>query len=208
MPISAGASEQDLELYLTGFFRGGKDSVLDAHIIERGTCVIHSVKSGDDFIRGPAAPGFEPGTHNEREMRSERGFVTNDSALLQILSPFSEDHLRVCVVYVSKNGLGVHMPLSVMPGSRVKIKMKHYIAFGESRYCVVAPKGFLVGIQLHDSISTCIPPASTRPEDVIDVESGASLPPTEQKNVKRFGTTGASQLRCLAPGDRALLRRE
>jgi hypothetical protein len=144
MTTSAGAREHDLELYLTGFFQGGKDSALDAHIDEHEACVISSFKSGDDFVCEPLAPNVEPAIYNEIEMQSERGFDTNDSALLQILSPFSENDLHVRVVFVSKNGLGVYTPVSVMPGSHVKIKMKEGIAFGESRYCVVAPKGFLV----------------------------------------------------------------
>jgi hypothetical protein len=91
--------------------------------------------------------------------------VTSNSALLQILNPFSDKSWYVQVLDVSKHGLGLWMPTGLMPGSDVKLRMKDYVAFGNARYCIVTIEGFLVGVKLHEQIPCRMLPERARTED-------------------------------------------
>jgi hypothetical protein len=140
--------EQDFELYLTGLIPNGKASVIEAHLGECESCVV-KLSNADDSLSKRARPSS---TQLKEERRDPR-FATDGPGVLQIVSPFSAECLDVRVVDVSKNGLRLHIEVVVLPGSLVKVRMKDYIGFGESRYCVRSDKGFFVGVQLHDYIA-------------------------------------------------------
>ncbi len=148
MATSEHVYEQDFELYLTGRIPNGKASVIEAHLGECESCVVKLSNADDSLSKraGSSSTQF-------KEARRDPRFATDGPGVLQIVSPFSAECLDIRVVDVSKNGLRLHVDVSVLPGSLVKVRMKDYIGFGESRYCVRSDKGFFVGVQLHDYIA-------------------------------------------------------
>jgi len=165
MPNSEHVYEQDFELYRTEFVRTAKDPALEIHLSESKHCVV-SLSESDDGVCERTAPSMKLATKAGKERRSEPHFLTNDSALLQILNPFSDKCWHVRVLDVSQDGLVLWMPTAPMPGSDVKVRMEEYVAFGNIRYCVLATEGFSVGIQLHDYIRCCPVPGRIRTEDI------------------------------------------
>jgi hypothetical protein len=165
MPYCEHVYEQDFECYRTGFVRNGKDPALEIHLRELKRCAVSLGKS-DDGVHERTAPSTKLAVQVGRDKRSEPRFVTNDSALLQILNPFSATCWHVRVLNVSKHGLGLCMPTGVVPGADVKVRTKDYLAFGNARYSVLTTEGFLVGIQLHDHIPCRTVPGRLRPEDI------------------------------------------
>ena len=152
MPNAEHTYEPDFERYLTGFIPNGKDSVLEAHLDECKPCIIKLSKL-DEVLYEVAGLNAKQAIHNGKDKRREHRFVTTDSAVVQILNPFSGEYWHANLLDVSKNGLRLHVPIEVMPGSLVKVRIKDDVAFGDARYCVSAAEGFFVGVQLHDYVS-------------------------------------------------------
>jgi PilZ domain len=146
--ISEHVFEKDFERYLARLIPNGKDSVIEAHLGECTACVV-KLSAADGVLYKRASLSATP----SKEQRREPRFLCDDPAVLQVVSPFSAEPLEGRLVDVSKNGLRFHVVTDVMPGSLVKVKMKTYIAFGESRYCLPAAEGFYVGIQIHDYVA-------------------------------------------------------
>ena len=92
------------------------------------------------------------GRRDRNEKRREHRIVVDESAVLQVMSPLSHEHLEVRLLDVSKNGLRFFAQVGVLPGSLVMVRIKGHLAFGEARYCVAATEGFFVGIQLSDFV--------------------------------------------------------
>jgi hypothetical protein len=122
----------------------------------------------DDGICERTVPDAELTIPLGRDKRREPRFVTDGSALLQILNPFSDQYWHVRILDVSKNGIGLCMPTGVMPGSDVKVRMKNYVAFGKTRHCALTTEGFLVGVQIDDHIPCRIVLEAIRAEDILD----------------------------------------
>jgi hypothetical protein len=152
VPIAKHVYEQDFELYRTGFLPNGRDSVLVAHPGECKPCIVKLSKA-NQFLSELPGLSAKQASHDGKDKRREHRFVANDSAVVQILNPFSDEYWGVSLLDVSKNGLRLHVPIGVMPGSLVKVRIKNGIAFGDARYCVPAIEGFFVGVQLHDYVS-------------------------------------------------------
>jgi hypothetical protein len=121
----------------------------------------------DDGVRERTAPGTNLSVEVGRDRRREPRFVTDGSALLQILNPFSDQYWHVRVLDVSKNGMELCMPTGVMPGSNVKVKMEDCVAFGKTRYCALTTEGFLVGVQIDDHIEYRIALDGIRTADIL-----------------------------------------
>jgi hypothetical protein len=161
MPNSDYIYEQIFELRPTGLSRNRECPTLEVDL----SGLHHRVSKSDGVFRERTAPIATLATKGGREKRSEPRFATSDSALLQILNPFSDKSWYGHVLDVSKHGLGLWMPTSLMPGSDVKVRMKNYVAFGNARYCIVTIERFLVGIQLHEQIPCRMLPERVRAED-------------------------------------------
>jgi hypothetical protein len=159
---SAPDYEREFERFLSGFLRHGRELIPQAHLIEGELCV-GSLSKSDDFLCEPEALSANQAIHDRREKRREHRLATNAWAVLQILSPFSDEHLDVRILNVSKNGVGLYTPTGVMPGSLLKVRLKDYLAFGEARYCRPAAEGFSVGVQLHDYVSH-----GAAPKDILE----------------------------------------
>jgi hypothetical protein len=151
MPNSEHVYRQDFEVFWTEFVRTGQDPALEIHLSELKRCV---ESKSDDGPRKRTALSTKQASHAVGEKRSEPRFVTRTPALLQILNPFSDERWHIHVLDVSKNGLGLYMPVAPMPGSAVKVRMKDCVAFGNTRYSVRRTEGYLVGVQL-DHVLGC-----------------------------------------------------
>jgi hypothetical protein len=147
MPNSEHVYEQDFEVCQTEFVRTGQDPAPEIHLSELKRCV-ESLSKSDDGPRKRTALSTKQASHAVGEKRSEPRFLTRTPALLQILNPFSDQCWHIYVLDVSKNGLGLYMPVAPMPGSAVKVRMKDCVAFGNTRYSVRTAEGYLVGVQL------------------------------------------------------------
>jgi hypothetical protein len=137
--------EQDFALFLTRVVPNGKDMT---HLCGCKACVAKLTTE-----EGVLCNRAQGSAKRADERRHDHRFVTQDFAVLQIVNPFSVERFNIRLVDISKNGLGLHMQTGLIPGSLVQLRIKDYIAFGESRYCLPAATGFFVGIQIHDYIS-------------------------------------------------------
>jgi hypothetical protein len=140
--------EQDFELSLTRVIPNTKDRVIAAHLCGCKACVAKL-----STAKGVFCNRTQGSAKHASERRHYHRFPTHDSAVLQIVNPFSVERFDIRLVDISKNGLGLHVHTGVIPGALVQVRIKDYIAFGESRYCLPAAGGFFVGIQIHDYIS-------------------------------------------------------
>jgi hypothetical protein len=141
------AHEDDLELYARGRLEPQHTSVLESHLLECLTCRERlSQCIGSQFILHPSRKAKS----REKYERSEVRFTTGDDAIVQELSPLSMDHHRVQIVDISKNGLGIICPKSVLPGTIVQVRIKTQVELGEVRHCSPwTDKGYRIGLRLH-----------------------------------------------------------
>jgi hypothetical protein len=130
-------SEAKKDVRLTDPFRNDRFSSAGTHLTEMQPV--------------PGQDGHS-GRRDRNEKRREHRIVVDESAVLQVMSPLSHEHLEVRLLDVSKNGLRFFAQVGVLPGSLVMVRIKGHLAFGEARYCVTADEGFFVGIQLSEFI--------------------------------------------------------
>ena len=145
MTTSDHLCEQDFALFLTRVIPNRKDT---PHLCGCKACVAKSTMG-----EGVLCNRTQGSAKHANERRHDHRFVMDDFAVFQIVNPFSAERFDIRLVDISKNGLGLHVHTGVIPGSLVQVRIKDHIAFGESRYCLPAPRGFFVGIQIHDYIS-------------------------------------------------------
>jgi hypothetical protein len=141
------AHEDDLELYVRGRLQPGQISAVESHLLECQTCretLSHCI--GLQLILHPIGKAKS----KDKYERSEPRFGTGDSAIVQELSPLSLDRQKVEIVDVSKNGLGILAPKSVMPGTIVQVRIKSEVELGEVRHSSAwRDKGYRIGLRLH-----------------------------------------------------------
>lgn len=103
----------------------------------------------------------EEGESGCLEKRSEPRFSAPEIAqalgiaptvpLLRSFSPLQPERWPVEIVDVSKNGLGLIVPIHLSPGSLVQIKIGSRFVLGEVRYCkAINDREFRIGVRLHD----------------------------------------------------------
>jgi len=117
MELTAHAYDNDLELYVRGRLEPERISAIESHLL-----VCHSCRErlsrciGSQLILHPVGK-TKP---KEKYERSEPRFNTGDDAIFQELNPLSMDRQTVKIVDISKNGLGILAPKSVMVGTIVQ----------------------------------------------------------------------------------------
>jgi len=68
--------------------------------------------------------------------------------MLQELSPLSLDRQKVKIVDISKNGLGILAPKSVLPGTIVQVRINTAVELGEVRHCSTRDdNGYRIGLR-------------------------------------------------------------
>jgi hypothetical protein len=149
MPQAVHVLQQDLQTYLTRLLPTGNDSGTERHLSGCEPCVARLTHWVDFSATLRERPTVMP--DGNKDKRRNPRFPTNGSGVLQILNPFSVEYLDVTISDVSKEGMRLHVPISVARGSLVKVRLKTSLFFGEARYCEPAPDNFFyVGVQLHD----------------------------------------------------------
>ncbi len=140
--------QQDLEAYLTRLFPTEEDSVIEEHLSKCKRCV-DKLTHWDGFSSSPMHE--RPGPDSHEEKRRAHRFATNSSAVLQVLNPFSVEHLDIYIADVCKDGMRVKVPIAVQRGSLVKVRIKKCLFLGEAGYCELSSDSFFhVGIKLHE----------------------------------------------------------
>ena len=125
--------QQDLQTYLTRLLPTGSDSGTERHLSGCKPCVARLTHWADFSATLCEIPALRP--NGKREQRRNPRFATNGSGVLQILNPFSVEYLEVNISDISKEGMRLHVPVSVGRGSLVKVRMMTSLFFGEARYC-------------------------------------------------------------------------
>ena len=140
------AHEDDLELYVRGRLAPERVSALDSHLLECRTCRERLARSiGLQLIVHPTGKAKS----KEKDERSEPRFNTGDDAIFQELSPLSLERQDVKIVDVSKNGVAILTPRSVMPGTIVQVRIKNNVELGEVRHCAAwGDEGYRIGLRL------------------------------------------------------------
>ena len=141
------ASDDDLKLYVRGRLELERVSALDSHLFECQTCREGLAQSiGLQLKVHPIGKTKS----KEKEARSEPRFHTGDDAIFQELNPLSLDRQDVKIVDISKNGVAILAPKSVMRGTIVQVRVKSNVELGEVRHCSASgDEGYRIGLRLH-----------------------------------------------------------
>jgi hypothetical protein len=138
--------DDDLELYARGEVKPNNTSALEGHLLACFECRERLCEYLGLCVKlTPSGSGTSKG----RNKRSEVRFDTGDEAIFQELNPLSLERLKVSVVDVSRNGLGIIASKSVMPGTIVLVRMKDNFEMGEVRHCSVAGESYRIGLKLN-----------------------------------------------------------
>jgi hypothetical protein len=142
--------DQDLEMYLLDRLQNGETPKLESHLAECDDCAMRlsSVAFFDQLVELSRKQAVLGGAEKRREPR----VATQDSGVLQTITPFSADRLNITVLDISKNGMRVAAPIFMYPGTTVKVRLKSMMAFGDVRYCRRFGYSFHAGIQLYDAL--------------------------------------------------------
>ena len=146
---SEHVDEKVLELYLKAQLPHEAISVVDAHLGACQECVDRLTEQDKCLWYMAELSANEAAGDGER--RRYPRLVTDDSASLQVLNPFSAGIWEVRIVDVSKGGLRIYTPEQLMPESLIRVKMRYSVACGDVRYCIAAlDQGFHAGVRMHD----------------------------------------------------------
>jgi hypothetical protein len=143
------AHDDDLELYVRGRLEAGHVSNLESHLLE---CRVCRERLSDCIGLLPLKlnPTGKKTSPQEKGRRSEVRFSSGDRAIFQELNPLSVERQEVKIVDVSKNGLGILAPRSVLPGTIVQVRIRDDVEIGEVRYCSASgDQGYRIGLRLH-----------------------------------------------------------
>jgi hypothetical protein len=142
---SKHVSDDVLEMYLKDRLPADAISAIDDHL---GSCP----QCGDRLAEQDKCLWYlaELAVPQGAERRRHPRTATDDPATLQVLAPFSVAIWDVRIVDTSKEGLRVHTPQILIPGSLIRVRMRYSVACGDVRYCVPADQGFYAGVRLHD----------------------------------------------------------
>jgi hypothetical protein len=120
-------------------------SYLGADLGERraSTVVAKNLAALSQYVRTHYSPA---------ERRRDPRFETDSPVVVVKLNPFAAEHLTGRLRDVSRNGLGLWVPESVIPGSILQIRLGTIFLMGEVRYCQKNEEvGWcLVGVLLQD----------------------------------------------------------
>ena len=143
------ARDEDLELYVRGRLEPERISVVEPHLLECQSCRERLSRCiGSQLVLHPVGKAKS----HEKYERSEPRFNTGDDAIFQELNPLSLDRQKVKIVDMSKNGLGILAPKSVLPGTIVQVRIKSAVELGEVRHCSAgADRGYRIGLRLHNA---------------------------------------------------------
>jgi hypothetical protein len=136
----------DLQLYVLGRLSAAEVDVLEGHLFDCVECM-HRLSNTAAFVAKIFNLQRDDGTNKRAEPR----FRTSDPVFLRSLAPARPDRWPVVIVDVSKNGLGLIVPIRLSPGDMVQVQSGGTFALGEVRYSRQITEGqFQTGIRLQD----------------------------------------------------------
>jgi hypothetical protein len=84
------------------------------------------------------------------DKRSQRRFQTSNTGFLRSLSPLLLDRWSVQIIDVSKDGLGLLLPIELSPGTLVQVQIDNTLALGEVRHSKrIGEHEFRTGLRLN-----------------------------------------------------------
>ena len=145
--VSSHHADDDLQLYVLGRLSAAEVGVLEQHVFACAAC-----KDKLGTIAELVAKIFS--VHRDdrgANKRSEPRFRISDASFLRSFSPLLIERWPVQIVDVSKNGLGLLVPLHLAPGALVQVQSGATFALGEVRYSrQISEHQFHTGIRLQD----------------------------------------------------------
>ena len=139
--------EDDLRLYLQGQIESERLTLIERHLLECKTCQAEL----SDCSRKQAKLLSIQGAHSSStQRRSEERFRSEGEAILQEIHPLALERHKVKVVDVSRNGIGIISPKSILPGTIVRLRIKDIVELGNVRYCSpLDNQKFRIGLRLN-----------------------------------------------------------
>jgi hypothetical protein len=149
--IPIHACDEDLELYLLDRLHTDHKLTLESHLRGCSACAI-KLTSAKLLVTQLAELGREQAVFDGKEKRTQPRRTTDTHGVLQRISPFFPDRVNVRILDVSGDGMRVGAPVSLEPGTTVKVRLKRTIAFGEVRYCRAVGSAYHAGVLLQNDI--------------------------------------------------------
>ena len=139
------AHDDDLVLYIQGRLQPERLSAIDPHLFDCDLCRERLSRSiGSQLVLHLIGKAKA----DDKRERSEPRFSTGSEAMLQELSPLSLDRQKVEIVDISKNGLGILAPKSLLPGTIVQVRINTAVELGEVRHCSARDDdGYRIGLR-------------------------------------------------------------
>jgi hypothetical protein len=143
------AHDDDLQFYILGHLSPAEVDVLERHVLDCPECrqrlaaAARFVAQIIDLERGSV--------HSDQ--RAGPRFRTSDAGVLRCFSPLLPDRWPIQIIDVSRDGLGLLVPVSLLPGSLVQVHIGDVFALGEVKYSKrISEHQFRTGIRLQDLI--------------------------------------------------------
>jgi hypothetical protein len=109
------------------------------------------------------------------EQRHEPRFVADQSVVVTVLGEHETQH-SATIRNASGRGLAIEMPISLLPGTALKLEFEDSIVLGESVYCRSGPGSYLLGVQLDQMLCGLIELRSRLQEFAPREASGTEVP--------------------------------
>ena len=144
------ADDDHLQLYVLGRLSTAEVDVLQRHVFDCAECKDRLGQTAQFVAKILNLQGDDGGVNKRTEPR----FHISDAVFLRSFSPLLADRWPVQIVDVSKNGLGLLVPMHLSPGSLVQVQSGSTFALGEVRYSrQINEHQFHTGIRLQDVVA-------------------------------------------------------
>jgi len=137
-------SDGDLEIYLLDGFGLDQRKTFESHLRDCMACAIR-LTSANILFRHRT-----PLVLSGSEKRNQPRTATDIKGVLQQINPFSAHRFNVRVIDTSTEGMRIESPLTLEPGTLIKLRTKDKLVFGEVRHCRAIASVFHAGIQLQN----------------------------------------------------------
>jgi len=85
------------------------------------------------------------------ERRCEARRPVEEAAIVFSVQPESSEAIPVCIVDASQNGIGIRMPVELLPGTLIQIRIgPSAFLIGEVRHAVPSGGEFYAGVHIED----------------------------------------------------------
>jgi hypothetical protein len=146
-PEAAHVHDDELRLYILGRLGASEVETLEQHVFHCPECK-NRLNATARFVANLVHLQRD---YRSSDRRSEPRFHSSDTGFLRSFAPLSEHRWPVQVVDVSRNGLGLLVPVRLSRGVLVQIQIGMTFALGEVMYSTeIGEQQFRTGIRLQD----------------------------------------------------------